>query len=119
MPGHRKGLEHPEVSRQRDVGHGLSQLRLVARGVCRADLVDDIDERARFGHTPENTVKTQAEFPLAVAHIAIDEQVGVAQISVGALRIGGVDTVEGRQGEAPAFVILHVDGGLAGKTTGV
>ena len=82
------------------MGHGLAQLGLLVRMVDQVGLVDDVDQMARFGDAPEHPVDAEAQFPFAAAQRAAQQQIGFAQIAMGAGRVGGVGAEERRQGEA-------------------
>ena len=51
------------------MGHGLAQFQLFVGVFDEVDLVDDIDQMARFGDPPEHTVDAQAQFPFIIAEV--------------------------------------------------
>ena len=94
------------------MGHGLAQLGLLVRMVDQVGLVDDVDQMARFGDAPEHPVDAEAQFPFAAAQRAAQQQIGFAQIAMGAGRVGGVVAEERRQGEAGRPGDLEIEFGL-------
>ena len=95
--------------------HRLTHLGLLVRLFDEVRLVDDIHQGTRFDDTPEHAIDTQTKLPFALAGIAVQEEIGLAEIGVGAVRVSGVVSEKGRNGEASPLVILDVGGCLRGK----
>ena len=110
--GDREQLGRAPVAGEREMGHGLAQLGLLVRMVDQVGLVDDVDQMARFGDAPEHPVDAEAQFPFAAAQRAAQQQIGFAQIAMGAGRVGGVVAEERRQGETGRPGDLEIEFGL-------
>ena len=99
--------------------HGLAQLDLLVGMLDEIGLVDDIDRIAGFGDAPEHPVDAQAQLPLAVAGLSEQQQIGFAQIDMGALGVAGVVAQERRHGHAPPLGVLEIELGRGGHTARV
>ena len=101
------------------MGHRLAQLGLFVRMFDEVRLVDYIHQMARFRDSPEDAVDTEAQLPLVIADFAEQQQIGFAQIGVGALRIAGVQAIEALHGDAAALFILQIEPGRDGNAARV
>ena len=117
--GERERLRHAPFARQREMGHRLAQLGLFVRMLDQVRLVDYVDQVARLRDTPEDAVDAETQLPLILAEFAEQQQIGFAQIGVGAVRIAGVQAIEAFQGDAAALFVLQVEPGCHGKAARV
>ena len=88
--------------------HRLAELFFLVGALDEIGLVDDIDQMTRFGNAPKHLVDAGAQFPFAVLEFAEEQAVGLADIPMGAARIGAVPAQKRFQHEAFAGLVLKV-----------
>ena len=113
-----EGFSDAPVAGNRQVGHGLTQLGPVAGVLDKVRLVDDIHEVVQLGHTPEDAVEPQPKFPGILVPVPEGQQVGFAQVPVGALRVGAVISKERGEGETGVLSDLSVKRRLDNQPAG-
>ena len=94
------------------MGHELSHPALFVRVVDQVDLIDDVHQMMEFGDAPEHLVDAQPGFPFALAELAEQQEIGLAQIGMGALRIGAVVAVIRCQREASTVLVFEIERGF-------
>ena len=115
VPGQPEQLQRAPVPRPGEMDHGLTHLGLLVRLFNEVGLVDDIDQGSRFDDAPEDAIDAQTQLPFVFADIAVQEKKGLAKIGVGAVGISGVVSKKGRDRNASALVVFHIDRCLRGK----
>ena len=70
----------------------------------------------RFGDSPEHAVHTQSQFPFPMADFTKHQEIGFAQIGVGAARVRPVVAKKRRQRQAPVALALEMEFRLGGET---
>ena len=118
-PGPRKGagtvvgqaenLDHSPIRGPGEMGHGLAQLFLFVGVFDQIGLVDDIDQVARFRHSPEHPVDPEAQLPFTAVALAEPQQIGLAQVEMGSVRVGAVVAEKGGQRKAAAAGVFKME----------
>ena len=112
---HGEEFQHAPVRRPGEMGHELAHPALFVRVVGQVDLVDDVDQVMEFGDAPEHPVDAEPRLPLAVAELAEQQEVGLAQVGVGPVGVRAVVAVMRCQRNTSAVLVFDIERGLGGK----
>ncbi len=95
------------VAGQRQMHHRLPQLGFSGGVFDKIHVVEDIHQVLGFGDAPEDLRDTGTQLPQIAADVAEQEKIRLAQVKMGASRIGIVVPQERCEREAPASGVLY------------
>ena len=102
-------FRHAPAAGDRQVRHRLAQLGFLAGVLDEVELVDDVHEVMQLDHAPEHAVNAQPKLPGVLAPVSVHQQIGLAQVCVGAPGIGAVVAIKRSEGEAGALRDVPVE----------
>ena len=102
--GQDEKVEPAPILLHTQIDHRLAELVLLVDILQRVGLVDDVDQMARFGDTPEDLVDAAQQVPVTLAR----RDIGLADVEMGAFVVPAGQPQEGDEDRAGAAVLAAV-----------